>query len=1326
MSPKSPTGTRVIHRDPGFTISPASLPSNPLSSSLGTLPSLPTSPSLLSAHRPSFTASRHLVDGVNVLRPPGTTSSSSGGKQSVKDDPVLGVLSEQSGPGGEPESPEDGGNFRRSLQIDMKDLVGDAVGNMSISPASRDIVLAARRGLFIIDLESPLEVPRFLPQGGTWDVADVQWNPHPNRAEYIVSTSSEKLLIWNLVLAGKTSIEHILHKHYRAITDINWHNTECDTVASIGIDSWIWAWDLRTARKPIFGLSAFNDSGTQVKWNRQDPNMLASSHAKEVLIWDRRKGSLPVTCIQAHNSKIYGIDWSHSRRNEIITCSLDHTIKVWHVDMDNTDHTNARAPLTHNRMYEPTTMEPEVCIRTTYPVWRARSLPFAQGILSLAQRSETALEMYRTDKTSGAEPGPVESFEGHTDVVKEFVWRRGGLDGSEYQLITWSKDRTLRFWPVDSDTMQKAGYSPPRGRSRYKNNQRDSVTFRNPPEVTWVTPALSAPIGYRSILAEVRAAPPPRAQNPVLHPHHGSSLRATQHEGFSTSLASASTYVPNSSKHLPSSLVGGSSVESQKGSQPMTMGSSSRRSGTMSRGGFGGRSVARMDTLAWLSNVKVNQRRSSSSGPGSRPESAAPSRLASRSRAPSGSDRRPPSRPSADPEQFEKRRRSESQSRSGADERKDQEGNQSLLDEVTSVLKKLSAYRVILDKYTDKTRTCTIGLDGPWGSTSSVFMRVTFTFPKEYPQGLHPEGTPTVEIERNRLIPMQNRESMIRRLRAIRERRRPCLEPCLRFLLTKEEDDGYAIRPLSIDTDTSSDDELPATRKPRDITVSILRGSKNVAEPRTSQATFGPNGELICFFRAPPRIVRNVLRDYSNSSSRSAEVNAQEDDSISSPRLFQSPALVSDALRRLGQAATDRNVKLNSLRRTEEGAVDILRITTNLLTYSREKHIGEPGSTAIGDVSRNHVPSLSRRSMIFIDNIKSIAGPDRKVAMQYRFTADTLPELCADNAKAARAFGRYDHERIFMTLRSVITTLASSEPFTSQKGSLSYQIVKLIYQRLADEKDLQMLAMVAVVLLQLQNFPSGADDSEPQRQTSHKEKTMRSPLSPLLPSLPGLDYFSLARTISGGGSPRHQTPASPVSAQPSQTRSSWSSLFNAGSMRQLMVGTQDPAKDASPVQSEPTPTAPMSEKTIAVPSHRKLVSGMGSPLSPRGNRKRENIVRSPSAVSRSWNEGLSTRGGGSFPWPSSQPRPKPKQLAQTKIKFNKAAPKADESVTLWSDSEFTDQLLNHVYAYAELLFRWQLYYKRLELLNCIHDKRRSALTSKRELGIVRASRERSF
>ena len=66
----------------------------------------------------------------------------------------------------------------------------------------------------------------------------------------------------------------------------------------------------------------------------------------------------------------------------------------------------------------------------------------------------------------------VETFTGHNDVVKEFVWRKGGqgqysllvvmavlyqasfTGGDGFQLITWSKDRTLKFWPIDSETMQ--------------------------------------------------------------------------------------------------------------------------------------------------------------------------------------------------------------------------------------------------------------------------------------------------------------------------------------------------------------------------------------------------------------------------------------------------------------------------------------------------------------------------------------------------------------------------------------------------------------------------------------------------------------------------------------------------------------------------------------------------------------------------------------------------------------------------------------------------------------------------------------------------------
>lgn len=111
--------------------------------------------------------------------------------------------------------------------------------------------------------------------------------------------------------------------------------------------------------------------------------------------------------IPAHGAKIYGIDWSHRRRNELVTCSLDKTIKVWNVQNFGDKE----------GYYEPT-----LTINTAYPIWRARDLPFGHGILSLPQRGETALEMWSPENPKQ----PVERFEGHADVVKEFVWRRGG------------------------------------------------------------------------------------------------------------------------------------------------------------------------------------------------------------------------------------------------------------------------------------------------------------------------------------------------------------------------------------------------------------------------------------------------------------------------------------------------------------------------------------------------------------------------------------------------------------------------------------------------------------------------------------------------------------------------------------------------------------------------------------------------------------------------------------------------------------------------------------------------------------------------------------
>ena len=142
-----------------------------------------------------------------------------------------------------------------------------------------------------------------------------------------------------------------------------------------------------------------------------------------------------------------------------------------------------------------------------------------------------------------------------------------------------------------------------------------------------------------------------------------------------------------------------------------------------------------------------------------------------------------------------------------------------------------------------KKRSCTLGLHGPWGGTSSVFIRISFTFPKDYPQATHPYGTPTVDLERNPLISVKTHVLILRRLRAIREKYRPCLEPCLRFLLFGREDEVSEDGSMSPCSSSSENESILESRKPKSERSPQTRASNTLGEPRVSQGVFSPNGQ---------------------------------------------------------------------------------------------------------------------------------------------------------------------------------------------------------------------------------------------------------------------------------------------------------------------------------------------------------------------------------------------------------------------------------------------------------------------------------------------------
>ena len=323
------------------------------------------------------------------------------------------------------------------------------VGSASISPCGRDIVLASRQGLHIIDLDSPWSPPRHLAHHTPWEVADVQWSPFAARDYWVVSTSNQKALVWNLASANaQSSVEHVLHGHSRAITDINFSAHYPDILATCAVDSFVHCWDLRHPSRPAVTFCDWFAGATQVKWNRQNPHILASSHDKFLRIWDDRKGAYPLRSIEAHATKIYGVDWSRTETSNLVTCSLDRTIKFWNYMKDED--------------------EPASVLHTPFPVWRARHTPFGFGLLAMPQRGDHDLHLYdrRIDAAKGDEHTvtAIHRFEGHDDQVKEFLWRPRGnvtenVDDREFQLVSWGTDRMLRLQKVNEEILGNVGYT---------------------------------------------------------------------------------------------------------------------------------------------------------------------------------------------------------------------------------------------------------------------------------------------------------------------------------------------------------------------------------------------------------------------------------------------------------------------------------------------------------------------------------------------------------------------------------------------------------------------------------------------------------------------------------------------------------------------------------------------------------------------------------------------------------------------------------------------------------------------------------------------------
>ncbi|WRT65038.1 uncharacterized protein IL334_001980 [Kwoniella shivajii] len=863
--------------------------------------------------------------------------------------------------------------------------VNQPVGSISISPNSRDVCLASRKGLYILDLVNLNNAPRFIPQGGTWQIADVQWSPHPATSNLILSTSSQKLLVWDL--GAQRSLKKSIDAHSRAITDINWHALNPNLMATVSMDAGIRGWDLRCWDRPFMRLCAWGAAGTQVKWNRRHENVVATAHNSLVQIWDNRKGSVPLTTIHAHDSKIYGIDWDRRDRDKLVTCSLDKTIKFWTVpelcsSSSNGADSDPFAPVTAPE-------KPTSTLTTSYPVWRARNLPFGRGVHSLPQRGEQALELFSPNDNT-----PVERFEGHENVVKDFVWRvRGGEDTSfddrDFQLITWGKDRTLRIWPIERHLMEKVGY-------KYGGAIEVLVSRRG------ATSDKTYTISPSDNEETIKLPPPSINPNPSL---------LTRQKPINITNSNSST----------------NKIEAG-----------------MTRGGA---KIRGMDQLEWLTKVVKTAP--------SPDASTIPSRVGSTSRNPS---------------------RSRGQSVEGKTDWI------SLKDELVLLNKVFPRPRVNFEKIDLVQRRLTISMQGPWANGDRMaFMRIHWSFPPSYPYG--PE-IPVFELERNPTVSPIARQVIVTGIQEMRGQNKQCLVATTGFLLGSHERVGRRL--IDEESDSESEKGVESTRLGN---VPMLI--------RTCGATFGPNGQLVCFFPKQVILPRTRLTSRSPSITR---------DSNPSPMLKAITALA-----RL-QNPHKRNM---------------IRYKPRLRKYENVPP-----------------PQIQAGSTMTIHDISDISHSQPNAELAKRYTTTSVEINLAHSLEAKNL----DHAEIWSTLKGVLidppprySTLPSinRKSYDRRRERSDWdksmvrkkKVIDQIFTVLMAERNFQLLALVSCILLDHQRNAY----IPPQAET-------------LLTRSPEQDYFTLPRVSTTHVTPTRQRttgslPHSPTNNSGFRT-SGWSQMLN--------------------------------------------------------------------------------------------------------------------------------------------------------------------------------------
>ncbi|KAJ2790568.1 hypothetical protein H4R20_006993, partial [Coemansia guatemalensis] len=289
-----------------------------------------------------------------------------------------------------------------------------AFTHMSGSPHGRDVVLAGRAGLAVVDVAAPQTV-RTVALDNAWPVSAVAWSASAAHGGWVATAAGPTLAVHDLARTGGGPMR-AARAHARAITDVAWAPLTPAWLGSTSLDAAVQLWDVRRAARPVWRFTRW-EAADRLAFSAAQAHVLATAHRGGVAVWDVRFGSAPALTLNDVHDDVAAVAWHPERRGELLTAARDGAVKQWQVGGAHPDLARA--------------------LELEHGVLGAHYAPAGDALLLRVDAPECAALVLHDDGTGLR----VERrLAGHAAADLGAAWRGAG------EIVTWGSDQILRRW----------------------------------------------------------------------------------------------------------------------------------------------------------------------------------------------------------------------------------------------------------------------------------------------------------------------------------------------------------------------------------------------------------------------------------------------------------------------------------------------------------------------------------------------------------------------------------------------------------------------------------------------------------------------------------------------------------------------------------------------------------------------------------------------------------------------------------------------------------------------------------------------------------------